>query len=119
MYAIRSYYEALVSTSKKDYNASSEALSGLVEDLTAVSEGYAENPPAVYADDEKWPETIYEALTIAVDSREKLLRITSYNVCYTKLLRCGGDKRRIPELFPDLWHLFEHSRILVKGVLLF
>lgn len=67
------YVKALVSTSKKDYNASSEALSGLVEDLTAVSEGYAENPPAVYADDEQWPETIDEALAIAVDSREKLL----------------------------------------------
>ncbi|AKB35194.1 hypothetical protein MSSAC_0604 [Methanosarcina siciliae C2J] len=67
------YVKALVSTSKKDYNASSEALSGLVEDLTAVSESYAENPPAVYADDEQWPETIDEALAIAVDSREKLL----------------------------------------------
>lgn len=67
------YVKALVSTSKKDYNASSEALSSLVEDLTAVSEGYTKNPPAVYAADEKWPETIDEALAIAVDSREKLL----------------------------------------------
>ncbi len=67
------YVKALVSTSKKDYNASSEALSGLVEDLTAVSEGYTENPPAAYAADEKWPETIDEALAIAVDSQEKLL----------------------------------------------
>lgn len=67
------YVKALVSTSKKDYNASSEALSGLVEDLTAVSEDYTKNPPAVYAADEKWPETIDEALAIAVDSRKKLL----------------------------------------------
>ncbi|WP_440945870.1 hypothetical protein ACSAZL_17475 [Methanosarcina sp. T3] len=67
------YAKALVSTSKKDYNASSEALSGLVEDLTAVSEGYTEKPPAVYASDEQWPETIDRTLAIAVDSREKLL----------------------------------------------
>ena len=67
------YVKALVSTSKKDYNASSEALSGLVEDLTAVSEGYTENPPVVYAADEKWLETVDGALAIAVDSREKLL----------------------------------------------
>lgn len=67
------YVKALVSTSKKDYNASSTALSGLVEDLTAVSESYTENPPAVYAADEKWPETVDGALAIAVDSREKLL----------------------------------------------
>lgn len=67
------YVKALVSTSKKDYNASSDALSGLVEDLTVVSEGYTENPPAVYATDEKWPETVDGALAIAVDSREKLL----------------------------------------------
>jgi len=67
------YVKALVSTSKKDYNASSEALSGLVEDLTAVSEGYTELPPAVYASDKKWPETIDKALEIAVYSQEKLL----------------------------------------------
>ncbi|HIH92646.1 TPA: hypothetical protein HA338_00905 [Methanosarcina acetivorans] len=67
------YVKALVSTSKKDYSASSEALSGLVEDLTAVSEGYTEKPPAIYASDEQWPETIDKALAIAVDSQEKLL----------------------------------------------
>lgn len=67
------YVKALVSTSKKDYNASSEALSGLVEDLTAVSEGYTENPPAVYAADKEWPENLDKALTIAVNSRENLL----------------------------------------------
>ena len=78
------YVKALVSTSKKDYNASSEALSGLVEDLTAVSEGYTENPPAVYAADKKWPETVDGALAIAVDSREKLLE-NDINASHTAL----------------------------------
>ena len=68
------YVEALISTSKKDYNSSEKALEGLVEKLTVVSEGYVQNPPSAYADDEKWPETAYEAVDIAVNSREYLLR---------------------------------------------
>jgi hypothetical protein len=67
------YVKALVSTSKGDYNASSTALSELLTDLTAVSDEYVENPPDVYAGDEKWPETLDGALAIVVDSREKLL----------------------------------------------
>jgi hypothetical protein len=67
------YVKALVSTSKKDYNASSDALSGLVADLTAVKENYTEKPPAVYAADEKWPETVDEALAIAEASQAKLM----------------------------------------------
>jgi len=66
------YVKALVSTSRKDYNASEEALDGLVEDLETVKAEYAENPPAVYAADEKWPETLDEALAIAESSREHL-----------------------------------------------
>ncbi len=66
------YVKALVSTSKKDYNASEEALDGLVEDLETIKAKYAENPPAVYATDEKWPDTLDEALTIAKSSREYL-----------------------------------------------
>lgn len=66
------YVKALVSTSRNDYNASEEALDGLVEDLEAVKAEYTENPPAVYATDEKWPETLDEALAIAESSREHL-----------------------------------------------
>ncbi|MCQ1536296.1 hypothetical protein FTO70_11525 [Methanosarcina sp. KYL-1] len=67
------YVKALVSTSKKDYNASATALEGLVSDLEEVKAVYVENPPAVYAADEKWPETLDEALAIAVSSQEYLL----------------------------------------------
>ncbi|WP_440954439.1 hypothetical protein ACSAZK_12480 [Methanosarcina sp. Mfa9] len=66
------YVKALVSTSRNEYNASEEVLDALVEDLEAVKAEYAENPPAVYAADEKWPETLDEALAIAESSREQL-----------------------------------------------
>ena len=45
--------------------------------------------------------TIAEAMglmMVKVEAREyhlEMLRITSYNVCYTKLLRCASSKKKI------------------------
>ena len=69
----------------------------LVEDLTVVSEGYTENPPAVYATDKKWPETVDKALTIAVIHEKNYWKMTSKphtqpsNLCETFSSTCTGE----------------------------
>lgn len=66
------YVKALISTSKKDYPASEKALAALIGVLNSVETRYVENPPAPYAGDEAWPETLAQALNITKASQTYL-----------------------------------------------
>ncbi|MDD3041645.1 MAG: hypothetical protein PHW56_01650 [Methanosarcinaceae archaeon] len=66
------YVKALLSTGKKDFNASEKALEALTYDLKSVETRYVKPPPAPYAADETWPETLGEALKISENSRDFL-----------------------------------------------
>ena len=103
MYAIRSYYgQASVSVSQCGYNT---ALDVLVAQVPAIMVPYAppgENEQRRRADTLLRLGAIHSAPGAGIDLVQCLcaLRITSYNVCYTKLLReqrCGRHgPRRTP-----------------------
>ena len=75
MYAIRSYYE------KPDI-AKYKKLSGEYNDMVKVYKTkYSKEGKGLSAGD------LRKLLDASYDGKEKVARITSYNVCYTKLLR--------------------------------
>ena len=68
MYAIRSYYVVLDTAFNEDSNE--------YTDRYAIKQSYF-----------KTPEDFYNYLNVLENDVDKAIRITSYNVCYTKLLR--------------------------------
>ena len=105
MYAIRSYYE-LTDEATRTLNEARDEAERIIEDAKAererikseayqegVRQGHEEGYESGKDEVERLVARIHKILNAAIDKRREIImeaenhRITSYNVCYTKLLR--------------------------------
>ena len=91
MYAIRSYYGARRAGGKRVILASTEWIYGTLEESGSeqITEEtpYAQNPDHLYTSSKISAELFCKNYQRLYGVPYTIIRITSYNVCYTKLLR--------------------------------
>ena len=84
-----------------------------IEKINAIEKSMITNVKALFGDFRNWDAITSWATSIVNTLKET--RITSYNVCYTKLLRKTGPKRIVPVSGSKAFHSLRYSSGVISG----